>query len=56
MTPDSIIAAIKDALGNPSGGPVAEAMPLIEEAVRQSCGATKRAIKETRVTEPEETR
>ena len=38
MTPDVIIAAIKDALGNPSGGAVAEAMPLISGAVNQAMG------------------
>ena len=55
MTPDVIIAAIKDALGNPSGGSVAEAMPIIEKAVRHSFQPDK-LTKETRVVAAQETR
>lgn len=40
MNADKIIAAIKDALGNPSGGPVADAMPLISSAVNKAMGVS----------------
>ena len=40
MNADKIIAAIKDALGNPSGGPVADAMPLISGAVNKAMGVS----------------
>ena len=62
MNADEIIAAIKKAVGDPHGGAVAEALPLIEEAVRQTVDGpqeTKTAAKprtETRVIEAEETR
>ena len=62
MNADEIIAAIKDAVGNPHGGAVAEAMPLIEQAVRDTCGESKggtsgaKRATETRIVQPEETR
>lgn len=56
MNADEIIAAIKDAVGNPHGGAVAEAMPLIEQAVRDTCGGSSGAKPETRVLHAEETR
>ncbi len=59
MNADKIIAAIKDALGHPSSGAIADSMPTIEKAVRGACdpsGGVSDARKEIRVTKSEETR
>jgi hypothetical protein len=51
MTPDAIIDAIHKALGDPDSGAIADAMPLIDGAVRSSFGG-----KETRIVKAAETR
>jgi hypothetical protein len=51
MTPEAIIANIHKAVGDPGAGAVADALPLIDEAVRESFTA-----KETRVVKAAEIR
>ena len=51
MTPDAIIDAIHKAVGSPSSGPIADALPLIDGAVRSVFGT-----KEARVIKAAETR
>jgi len=54
MNADKIIDEIRKALGNPSSGPLANAMPLIAEAVHTATEA--KPVKEARVVKAAETR
>ena len=60
MNADRVIKMIKVRLGDPSVGPVRDAMPLIEEAVQEAFGAKPKDAakenKEERVVKAEETR
>lgn len=55
MTADKIMDEIRGALGNPSSGPLKDALPLIEAGVRKALGGDGRA-KEARVVKAAETR
>ena len=55
MTPDAVLAAIKSAVGDPSCGPIKDAWPLIEGAVRQTMGGAIPDGKETRIVKAKET-
>lgn len=54
MTPDKIMDEIRGALGNPSSGPLKDALPLIEQGVRAAMGA--KGVQDTRVVKATETR
>lgn len=49
-----IIDNIKKALGNPSSGTIADAMPIIERSVKQTCNPDP--VVEQRIVKPAETR
>ena len=51
MTAQQLITNIRDALGNPTNGPIAEALPLIEHVITTTLGDTT-----TRTLHPTETR
>ena len=52
MDRDAVRAAVADAIGNPSSGPLADAVDRITDAVL----AAGKPTRETRVVEPDETR
>ena len=54
MTTDKIMDEIRGALGNPSSGPLKDALPLIEAGVRKAVG--DKGAKEARVVKAAETR
>lgn len=54
MTTDKVMEKIRGALGNPTSGPIADAMPLIEAGVRSAFDGG--GAKETRVVKAAETR
>jgi hypothetical protein len=55
MNADTVLAEIRAAVGDPSCGPIKDAWPLIEGAVRQAMGGAPAAIKETRIIKAQET-
>lgn len=54
MTTDKVMEEIRGALGNPSSGPLKDALPLIEAGVRSALEG--KGAKETRVVKAAETR
>ena len=60
MNAATVMASIKDALGNPESGVIAEQLPVIDAAVKDAFGEApvKKAppVKEARVVEAAETR
>lgn len=57
MTADKIMDEIRGALGNPSSGPLKDALPLIEVGVRKALGDKgDKGAKEARVIKAVETR
>jgi len=56
MTTDKVMEEIRGALGNPSSGPLKDALPLIEAGVRKALGGGQPEAKATRVVKAAETR
>ena len=66
MNPDTLIQKIRGALGNPSSGQIADALPIIEGAILDAYRGdttptttptpTSKPTKETRITTSTETR
>lgn len=54
MTPESVCAEIREALGNPESGALATALPTITAAVHRAM--SPKHVKETRVVKPAESR
>ncbi len=56
MTYDEILNVLSRAAGDPTNGPVADALPTLAQALDVELNGKAKPVRETRVVEPAETR